>query len=123
MPLTWILRPLPAMLLLSAAAAHAHTGLKSSTPADGATIKVAPSELVLVFNGPVRLLRLELRRGERVVPIGFRPSGEALASHAVAAPAAGAGRFTVSWAAMGADGHTLTGSFAFAVDPAAPAGP
>ncbi len=122
MPAIKTFRPLSALLLLSAAAAQAHTGLKRSTPADGATLEAAPSELVLVFNGPVRLLRLELRRGERAVPIGFQPVGEARASYAFAAPAAGAGRFTVEWAAMGADGHTLTGRFAFAVEPAAPAG-
>ena len=46
-------------LLLSANVA-AHTALQESTPGDSATIKTPPAHLDLVFNGPVRLIKLEL---------------------------------------------------------------
>jgi methionine-rich copper-binding protein CopC len=37
----------------------------------------------------------------------------------VATPSLTAGSYTVNWAVIGADGHTVTNSFSFSVDPAA----
>ena len=39
---------------------QAHTALKTSTPENGSTIAMIPSNLDLVFNADVRLIKLEL---------------------------------------------------------------
>ncbi len=101
-----------------ASVASAHTALKTSTPGDAATVNAAPSEISLVFNGPVRLVKLELMAGEKAMTTSFKPSSEAVAEFVVQTPGMQAGKFTVNWAAIGADGHTVSNSFSFTVDPA-----
>lgn len=96
---------------------NAHTGLKESMPADGATVKTAPSEITLTFSGDVKLIKLELMGVGHEMPTSFEPSATAQASYTVATPGMHPGKFTVNWAAIGADGHTLTNSFEFEVDP------
>ncbi len=110
------------LLTLFASVASAHTGLKASTPADEATVMAAPSEISLVFNGPVRLVKLEVMAGEKAMETSFRPSSEAVAEFVVKTPGMQAGNFTVNWAAIGADGHTVSNSFSFTVDSTASSG-
>lgn len=98
-------------------AANAHTGLRESTPANGATITTAPSELSLTFSGDVKLIKLELMGVGHEMPTSFEPNATAQASFTFQTPGMHAGKFTVNWAAIGADGHTLTDSFEFEVDP------
>ena len=107
------------LLSLFASVASAHTALKTSTPADETTVKAAPSEISLVFNGPVRLVKLELMAGEKAMVTSFKPGSEAIAEFVVQTPGMLAGNYTVNWAAIGADGHTVSNSFSFSVDPAA----
>ncbi len=103
--------------LIMSLAAFAHTPLKSSSPAADSTVSdVAAIEVE--FHGPVRLVRLRLMRGETGIPVAFAAGPEPAASYSIAAPAVPAGEITVEWAAIGADGHTLTDSFRFTVDPA-----
>ena len=97
--------------------AQAHTALKESTPAADATVKAIPGHLELVFNGPVRLIKLELMGADRQLPTGFKPKAEATANYRIETPEMRPGEFTVNWAAIGADGHTITNSFSFVVDP------
>ena len=104
-----------AVLMLSTASAH--TGLAETTPADGAKIKDAPSEIHLVFSGDVKLIKLELMGVGHEMPTSFEPNSEAVAEFVVATPGMHPGKFTVNWAAIGADGHALTDSFSFEVDP------
>lgn len=101
--------------------ASAHTGLKESTPAAGATVTAEPSEISLVFSGEVKLIKLELMGMGHEMPTSFEPSTEAKASYVFQTPGMHAGKFTVNWAAIGEDGHTLTNSFEFEVDPTASA--
>ena len=99
-------------------AAHAHTPLKTSSPAADSTVARA-SAIEVEFNGPVRLVRLQVMHGEVEIPTGFAVNPEPVAAYSVAAPNIPAGKITVEWAAIGADGHTLTDTFSFTVDPAA----
>lgn len=96
--------------------AHAHTPLKSSAPAADSIVAQA-SAIEVEFNGPVRLVRLQLMRGETEIPTEFAANREPVAAYRVAAPHIPAGKITVEWAAVGADGHTLTDTFCFTVDP------
>ena len=97
-------------------AAHAHTPLKSSSPAADSTVAQA-SAIEIEFNGPVRLVRLRVKHGEVEVPTEFAVNPEPLAAYQFAASNIPAGKITVEWAAIGADGHTLTDTFSFTVDP------
>lgn len=106
-------------VLLFSSMAFAHTALKESTPADEATVTALPTEITLVFNGPVRLVKLELMGVGHEMPTAFKPASEALATYVVETPGMHPGEFTVNWAAIGADGHTVSNSFSFTVDPAA----
>ncbi|MCG8413960.1 MAG: copper resistance protein CopC [Pseudomonadales bacterium] len=110
-----------AVVALFAGTASAHTALKESTPADESTVQAPPAEINLVFNGPVRLVKLELMGSGKAVPTQFRPSAEALSSFTIETPNVTAGSYTVNWAAIGADGHTVSNSFSFVVGAASSA--
>lgn len=95
----------------------AHTALKESTPSDGLTITAAPDHIELVFNGPVRLIKLALKAPDHEMPTNFQVQADPIAAYRVETPNMHPGHFTVEWAAIGADGHTLTNTFSFTVDP------
>lgn len=111
------------LCLFAASMASAHTGLKESTPAADATVKEPPAQISLVFTAPVRLIKLEVVAAGKAVPTGFEPASEAVASYVIDTPAMMTGNFTVNWAAIGADGHTVANSFSFVVDSAAGSAP
>ena len=119
--------------------ALAHTALKESFPADGAALAAPPESILLTFNGPVRLLRFELfcksagddspqPHATNFFPASI-PAPEhqmAVATEHVHADGSDASHgadtaFTMHWAAMGADGHVLTGDLSFVIDPQADA--
>ncbi|MBN1237687.1 MAG: copper resistance protein CopC [Gammaproteobacteria bacterium] len=109
-------------LALIAVAAQAHTRLSASTPADGAVLDAPPEQLTLQFSEPVRLTALSIERSDDgkqdLEPL---PSG-ASAEFSVPAPPLGDGSYVVSWRALSADSHVVSGRFAFALDAAAPPG-
>jgi methionine-rich copper-binding protein CopC len=100
--------------------AFAHTGLKESSPGDGATVKTPPAHLNLVFTAPVRLIKLELMGVGHEMPTKFEPGSEAMAAYSIETSGMHPGEFTVNWAVIGDDGHTVTNSYSFVVDPDAP---
>ena len=98
------------------AAALAHTGIKSTYPANEQMLEAAPKQLTLNFGAPVRLMKVVLMDGEhKDLGMEFKPSADANASFKVAAPAMTMGEYMVSWVAMGEDGHKMTGDFSFMV--------
>ena len=109
-----------AALLASAAPALAHDELVSSNPATDATVAVPPTEVVLTFDEAV------LPVGTQVVVTG--PDGPVsdgsprLEGTAVHQPLLGgpAGKYSVAWRATSADGHPVSGSFAFTAQAASP---
>lgn len=109
---------LMALILSLPMVASAHTRMKESTPADGAAVNAAPETIELVFNGPVRLIRLDVEANGQEVPVEFKPAREAVATYSFAMPAIAAGTVSVDWAAIGADGHTVSDTFSFTIDPA-----
>ena len=96
---------------------QAHTALKQSTPENGATVKATPEHIDLVFNGPVRLIKLDLKAADREMPTSFEVQADAVANYRIETLNMQTGQFTVEWAAIGADGHTITNTFSFTVDP------
>ena len=108
-------------LLMTPMLTQAHTGLKESTPKNGVTVSEIPEKIDLVFSAEVRLIKLELMGVGHEMPTSFKPTTEALATYQFDTPGMHPGEFTVNWAAIGEDGHTLTNSFKFVVDPDASA--
>jgi len=106
------------LALLMPAMVQAHTALKASTPGNGVTVETIPTDLDLVFNAEVRLIKLELMGVGHEMSTNFEPSSEVASTYKIQTPGMHPGEFTVNWAAIGADGHTVTNSFSFVVDPA-----
>lgn len=103
-----------ALLTLPAAPASAHNELRSTDPADGATVARTPATVVLTFDEPALAL------GTQVLVTG--PAGPAavgapqLVNATVRQPIVGgapAGTYTVDWRVTSADGHPVTGHFTF----------
>jgi len=105
----------------TAGAAGAHTDLAGSSPANGATVG-ALSSVTLRFADPL----LEnfgdvLMTTEDDQPVALSPpvvtSEEITAT--IAGPPPRPGLYIVTYRAVAVDGHTITGSLAFTLDPAA----
>lgn len=108
------------LLLLGFTTAFAHTGLKTSAPGDGAVVNQSPEQLHLTFTAEVQLVRLSLTDNSgKALELDFSPSTEAKTEFVIAMPQLPIGQFKVEWAAIGEDGHTVTDTFAFVVDPTA----
>jgi copper resistance protein C len=98
--------------------AAAHDVLVASTPAPDTTVEATPAAVSLEFSQAPQPL------GARVVVTG--PDGAEVADgeaqardRTVVQPLAGdllTGRYTVDWRITSADGHPLTGTFAFSVE-------
>jgi copper resistance protein C len=99
------------------ATAFAHTGLKEATPGNGAIIKEGPAHINLTFTGPVKLVKLELMGVGHEMPTNFESNSEPKAAFMIETPGMHPGAFTVNWAVIGADGHTVADSYSFTVDP------
>ena len=115
---TRVLAVLAALLVvLQPAGAHAHTGLESSTPADGETVE-----------GPLRSIVLEFTGTPTAIDGGIVVAGDDGASYEPTAvmqdgttitaffePPLGAGAYATTWIVRSDDTHTVTDSFAFTV--------
>lgn len=112
-----------AFLVGSAVPADAHTALESSSPPDGSTLAVAPTEIVMEFSEPI------LAVGSLVVVLG----AGGIAYQAGAAQIAGdrltqplkpldaPGEYRVGFRVVADDGHPLTGEIRFALTAPVPA--
>ncbi|MEP7312904.1 MAG: copper resistance protein CopC [Pseudomonadota bacterium] len=105
--------------ILFATAALAHTHLQSSLPADKSKV-AAPQAIELHFSEAARVTSLTLQQGTAAAKRLTVPAKEA---KDVSVPVSGltAGDYKVTWRVAGEDGHVMSGSFGFTVDPAAPA--
>ena len=106
--------------VLLAAQASAHARLRSSTPADGATLPAAPATLELHFNEKVRLAAVVLSSGGKEIPVSIDKSATASADATLSLPALAPGEYVVQWRALsGGDGHVTHGKFKFSIGGAA----
>ncbi len=120
-----LLPVLVAAALVPSGQANAHNTLSSSTPADGATLATAPTEISLVYTGAVPLESVSVEvidsSAVRNELSGFThgPSGDT--EMMAALPALAAGPVTLRWHLVGPDGHVISGRVEFTI--AAPAVP
>jgi methionine-rich copper-binding protein CopC len=117
---SWVKSLLMTIGVVAAAAAFsatalAHSVLSSSMPGDKATVS-APEKFELTFNEPVRVLRLTVVHGAaHQIEFGFTPSTEPTQTLSYELPVMMMGAHTVNWTVIGADGHTVNGTFGFTV--------
>lgn len=115
-------RALLALLLLASSAsdAHAHLGLRGSSPAAGDTVRTGITELRLGFTEDLALdvvrLRLSDATGREIALGGLRYVSGSLRDFAVhAGPELWDGNYMLEWRVVGADGHPVTGEIRFVV--------
>jgi len=109
-----------ALILVGCSAlAFAHAKLVKSDPAEGSTLKAAPTKFVLTFGEPAKLTTLTLQKNaEPAKKIGPLPTS-ASAEISVPAPKLEPGKYVLAWRVMGDDGHVLPGKLTFTVGPTA----
>jgi len=95
----------------------AHTHLVKAVPADGSTVTVSPPKFVLTFAEPAKLTVLSLQKdAEPAKKIGPLPTASS-AEISIPAPQLAAGKYVLSWRAVGDDGHVMPGKVTFTVSP------
>ena len=100
---------------LSALQAQAHTYLSESIPADEAVVNVAPAEIVLGFSEAVRLTAVSIRHGGGAEHALEPLPGETGERFVLGVSDLSPGDYVVSWRAVGADTHIVSGEFRFTV--------
>jgi methionine-rich copper-binding protein CopC len=94
--------------------AHAHSQLRSSTPAEGSTV-AAPVRAVLGFSETTHLAAVTLTRGsDSAIKVESLPQQSAQ-QLTVPLPKLIAGAWTLAWRAIGDDGHVTHGAVHFTV--------
>ncbi len=96
--------------------ASAHSTLTASEPAAGAEVS-APQELHLQFNKPLRLVMITLTHADgQVVTLDVAAyMAEPAAEFTLPLPELSAGEWTVTWSALGTDGHAMREDIPFTV--------
>jgi methionine-rich copper-binding protein CopC len=106
---------LAAVLLLFAAAAQAHTHLKESVPKEGSTVPVSPPNIVLKFSEAARLTALTVKKADgaeqKLAPLPSSAATEVT----VRAPDLAPGKYVLSWRAVSADSHVMSGEVHFTI--------
>jgi copper resistance protein C len=105
---------LPLVALLFAGQVFAHVRLTEAVPADKAMLMQTPATLSLAFSGQVRLTKVTLTAADNTsIAFGFTPSAVPAEQFSWALPVLQSGNYQVSWVALGADGHKMSGDLAF----------
>ena len=96
--------------------AMAHAAAKKSNPADGAELSESPRELSIQFNGPAKLISVQLKGSDGdslEIDVSEAKSVDGLVS--VEIPPLDPDSYTVMWRVMSVDGHPSAGKFTFKV--------
>jgi methionine-rich copper-binding protein CopC len=114
-PLTALAALLVFQLLLAASPASAHTSLTGSDPADGAET-AAPEKVTLTFSEPVRSARVVVRSEDSGAEV-HRGAAKLDGARVVQRVKGGqpAGKYTIGYRVISADGHPVAGTLSFTV--------
>lgn len=105
------------LMSLLATAVLAHSTVKSTVPANGATLTASPPQVVINFNEPTRLVSVTATStGTEEKKLQFSPANEA-ASFTIAAPQLATGRHEIKWRALSKDGHPISGTIVLVIKP------
>lgn len=120
------------ILVIVPMAANAHSPLSASIPKDKEILNVPPGEIVMDLKSPAKLIKVELMKvknnkrnsflsalfgGDDGEPL---PLGESFLMsmkkrQIIPMPSLGRGDYSLSWRAMGEDGHVIKGELSFKV--------
>lgn len=114
-------KQIAASLLLGLLATHAiaHTTVIGASPKSGSTLAKPPPSIEISFRDAVRLtsvVAVESGKAER--KLEFTPTDSA-AKFTVNEPKLSPGRVEIQWKALSKDGHVISGSLIFVIQPAA----
>lgn len=107
---------LPADVAGGPATGPVHTRLRSSVPADGDTLRRAPSSLRLTFTQAVEADLAEVRlggSGGEPLDLEMETDSRDPATLTTSLPLLRDGAYRVTWSVLSADGHRVEGSFVF----------
>ncbi|MFG2097512.1 copper resistance CopC/CopD family protein [Streptomyces sp. NPDC048612] len=108
------------LVLGGAGTASAHAKVSSTAPAEGSVLKTPPKTVAITFSETMSLpdqpLRVFAPDGKRVNlgEAGWAPDDRATIRAALPG-GLGKGTYTVSWRAVSADSHPISGAFAFSI--------
>ena len=101
-----------------AGAAAAHSRPETTTPANGEVVAQAPALIAISFDKPMRVTRIELTNaGGDPFALGRTDEMAPVTRFEATPPPLPAGRYTVKWRGLSADGHPMSGRFSFEVGP------
>lgn len=99
--------------------AKAHVTLLSAEPEPGATLTTSPPEVRLTFDGEIVSTLSQIALFDEdfrpVTGIEVQPGPDDKHQVVAPLPPLTPGRYTVQWVVQAEDGHSLRGSFAFAI--------
>lgn len=98
----------------------AHSPVETSNPGDGDVLESIPEMLMLNFENPARVLRVEVTHttmdGSAMHASDLDiPSRDLTETLSLTPPSMGAGSYLVEWRALGEDGHAMDGTFTYTV--------
>ncbi len=119
-----------AVFLTFPSASIAHSPLASSSPQDGETLNVPITKIVMHFESPAKLIKVDLRKQPSqlkrrlfdgifgsnkgdIVSLGTDFLMTMDKRHLIPLKALKDGSYSLSWRAMGEDGHVIKGNFTF----------
>ena len=111
-----------ALLTSLATTSVSHSPVKSSNPADGATLQVVPEALTLMLAEPGRFMKVVVTHttadGSMPHTIELKiPSRDMTKMMEFPAPDMGPGTYLVEWRVLGGDGHAMKGTVTYTVSP------
>ena len=120
-----------AILLVLPIAANAHSPLASSSPQNGETLDEPPTEIFMEFKLPAKLIKVDLtkqsdKQGKNLLGrlFGGGDDGESVPlgtsflmtidkRQVIPLPSLQDGSYSLTWRAMGEDGHVVKGELIF----------
>lgn len=107
-----------ALLSLSITGAMAHSKVDKTVPKDGDILDIAPANLDLTFAKKIRITKISVSSGT-APKVDLDLGDQTSFTKAISIPLnqKGTGAYEVKWRGLSADGHAITGNFAFEVKP------
>ena len=104
-----------------AGAAAAHSRPDATVPANGEVATAAPAVIAISFDKPMRVTWIELTdAGGNAFALERTDEMAPVTRFEATPPPLPAGRYTVEWRGLSADGHPMRGRFSFEVRPRDP---
>lgn len=106
------------LLLVLALPVLAHQETTQTSPENGTTVTGSPEQIGVEFNGAMRVTQFEVTGPDGVVGLEGQVGSEAVERFFVTPQQAlSAGDYQVNWRGLSTDGHMMSESFSFSVEP------